>query len=115
LLKRAEPAQKENMNRELKARIWDGNNKHFVYPEILELNAGLEYQLWTGLKDSYATEEYFGDIIEDVLGERWLIEDGYSAVLFTNIKTNEAKYSWELPTHKVIGNIWENPELLETK
>ena len=70
---------------------------------------------YTGLKDSYAVEEYFDDIIEEEDGTRRVIEDGSSAVLFKNPQEKyDIKYFWELlGSHKVIGNIYENPELLE--
>ncbi len=68
---------------------------------------------YTGLKDSDVVEEYFGDIIEENDGTRRIIEDGCSAVLFKDVITGGIKYFWELSFHKVIGNIYENKELLE--
>jgi len=70
---------------------------------------------YTGLHDSYGNEEYFSDIIEDEDGIRRIIEDGCSAVWFTNTQeSKDVKYFWEITKpHKVIGNIYENPELLE--
>ena len=67
---------------------------------------------YTGLRDSYGIEEYFGDVIEDEDGTRRVIDDGCSAVLFVNTRAgNDIKYFWKLGVHKVIGNIYENPEL----
>ena len=68
---------------------------------------------YTGLKDSYSIDEYFGDIIEEKDGVRLIIEDGLSSVWYKNIKTGGGKYFWQLDVHKVIGNIFENPELWE--
>lgn len=71
---------------------------------------------YTGLKDSYAKEEYFGDIIREEDGTIRIIEDGCSAVLFRNPQvTFDIKYFWELKQHEVIGNIYENPEIMEAK
>ena len=68
---------------------------------------------YTGLKDSYATEEYFDYIIEEEDGTRRVIEDGCSAVLFKNTKMeHDIKYFWQLGPHKVIGNIHQNPDLI---
>jgi len=68
---------------------------------------------YTGLKDSYSIDEYFGDIIEEKDGVRLIIEDGLSSVWYKNMKTGGGKYFWQLDVHKVIGNIHKNPELLE--
>jgi len=71
---------------------------------------------YTGLHDSNVAQEYFGDIIEDDDGVRYVIEDGDSAVLFKNIKTGVISFFWHLmKPHRIIGNIYENKELLGEK
>ena len=71
---------------------------------------------YTGLKDSLAIEEYFGDIVRDAEDNLWLIKDACSAVIYGGITTKSDRYFWQMNTpHYVIGNKWSNPELLETR
>lgn len=71
----------------------------------------IELMRYTGLKDSEVVEEYFGDIIEEDDGTRRVIEDEASVVAFRIVGGKNIKYFWDLLPHKVIGNIYENPEL----
>lgn len=85
--------------------------RELVKPWLLAGNKPDEY---TGLKDSYAKEEYFGDFIKEADGTIRVIEDGDSAVLYLNRRATDAsKYFWDLHGHKVIGNVRNNPELLK--
>ncbi len=108
--------------REIKFKFWDTTLKEFTrYYEaspndIFEFNQGRYIALqYTGLGDSEAKEEYFGYIIEEDDGTKRVIEDGASVVLFKAIVGKDIKYFWELLPHKVIGNIWQNEELLGVK
>ncbi len=100
--------------RPLKFRIWDGNNRHFVYPEILELNAGLEYQQFTGLLDKQGKEIYEGDIVHWTYSRRLVRGEvawgtcGFWIKGWVDIL--EAQYHWPC---EVIGNIYESKSLLE--
>ena len=81
--------------------------------ELDDYNLYSGKQFYTGLKDSEVVEEYFGDIIEEDDGTRRVIEDEVSFVAFRIIGGKGIKYFWELLPHTVIGNIYENLELLK--
>ena len=112
--------------REHKFRAWYKPTKVMGEPETiqdmtsytpsLDIDDRFILMQYTGLLDSYATEEYIGDIIEEEDGTKRIIEDGNSVVYFINTKEKfDVKYFWHLKVHKVIGNIYSNPELLEVK
>ena len=122
-------------NRKLKFRAWDTLAKKFTYPDkgyqghyVLTLNGqfqnlqngsgGDEYvvQQWTGLNDYENNNIYEGDIVRYELdgtvytqtvgwgNNGWEMIDTrlYSTPLITN-----------LPNFEVIGNVFENSELLK--
>jgi hypothetical protein len=124
-------------NRQLKFRAWDIVAKRFTYPDkgyqghyVLTLNGeffnlqngsgGDEYivQQWTGLNDYENNNIYEGDIVRYELdgtvytqtvgwgNNGWEMIDTrlYSTPLITN-----------LPNFEVIGNIFENSELLNNE
>jgi hypothetical protein len=124
-------------NRILKFRAWDKLAKQFTYPDkgyqghyVLTLNGqfhnlqngsgGDEYvvQQWTGLNDYENNNIYEGDIVRYELdgtvytqtvrwrNNFWEMEDArlYGTPLITN-----------LPNFEVIGNIFENSELLNNE
>ncbi len=116
--------------RENKFRIWDTASKTWVSGNSWGINlkgeivcptadktlslASKQFILiqYTGLKDSQAVEEYYGDIITATLdgGDEWelfVIEDGLSVVLYRNIDTDQIWYFWQMSVSYVIGNIYE--------
>lgn len=123
--------------REIKFRAWDIENKKMLSPEITESLMSLygwsqRVFLWlqyTGLEDKNGWEIYEGDIVEVQNGDCgkvifdcarfrlncWFRRDK-KPVYFKNRDKKPIyfkKYDWF--SAEVIGNIYENPELLEAK
>lgn len=112
----------KNKTREIKFRTWDIDNKimeyidnkcywmlHDTYYDVL-----MQY---TGLKDKNKKEIYEGDILEydgkgcDVVS----FEDG-SFIVKSKGKYNVAHLNLQQGSvSEVVGNIYENPELLKEK
>ena len=118
--------------REIKFRAWDKINKEMfnvesmnfqerrVYRDIVsyrEFN-GVELMQYTGLNDKNNKEIYEGDILFESFGEK------YYKVIFEN-GGFRAEFNGDFEEHffdlidvvaqscKVVGNIYENPELME--
>ena len=95
--------------------LFDNNDK-----ELYNQTNKIELMQYTGLKDKNGVEIYEGDIIKD--GSRlWKIEiSPIYGIFFILTKGGHSRCygdfgSYLVDEFKVIGNIYENPELLESK
>jgi uncharacterized phage protein (TIGR01671 family) len=115
------------MNREIKFRAWDNECKVIRdYDELkgLTLDAldasDFKLEQFAGLKDVNGKDIYVGDVIKSNYKyaqpkvSQIITEDGNSYILGEDLATgNEMLVSDHIGEIEVIGNVHENPELLE--
>lgn len=110
------------MNREIKFRIWNDYDKKIIHwNELLEKNLANiftipSYDKWlmqyTGLHDKDGKEIYEGDIVkyENMTGKIMFFNGSF---ILSDLEETE---EWELGVIneevEIIGNIYDNPELL---
>jgi len=105
-------------NREIKFRTWNSSTKKWVYP-VLDISnpfsyAGCEFSQFTGKHDQDGKEIWEGDIIDFDIQE-W---GGRGNIHVVEWDAISAEWSWgggitsDMEFRKVIGNIYENPELI---
>ena len=113
--------------REIKIRIWDNVQKKMLYKlsdywiffedgnTIRPIQDHLDIQQFTGLYDIFGKEIYEGDVCE--ITNTWTVfkkEVVFKDACFGFQGTN-GMFIPNQDLMEVVGNIYENPELLETK
>jgi len=121
------------MNRIIKFRVWDKTNKRWEDEGVL-LRASngtvasnqpelYDVQQFTGFKDENGKDVFEGDIIETIeetiskgnliISGEIIYDDGSWLVDFAMFGVARELSSFTDLGIEVIGNVWENPELLD--
>lgn len=121
------------MSRDIKFRAWEKNLKQIIPVYNIDFKSQMinkdaawrlfdevELMQYTGLKDKNDKEICKGDILEFVaVGTKWVVGFRNSAFVISHKNSNvnilyDCAIEDGILTHmKVIGNIYENPELLK--
>lgn len=105
--------------REIKFRVWIEKGKRMLYDSSLAIKGnqiieeiGTKVMQFTGLKDKNDKEIYEGDIVETRYGKGKITYDETNACFTPNVAAMDFE-AWDIDYLEVIGNIYENPELIK--
>ena len=114
--------------REIKFRAWDEVNKRMIYKcrwQACNNDVNMVLMQYTGLKDKNGKEIYEGDIVHynpndlgmyfHCVNEDDFVISWHGGAFFVDWNAKLPLYKIEGQDIKVVGNIYENPELLEDK
>lgn len=88
-------------------KLKNGRHKEFSFDDI-------ELMQFTGLYDKHRKEVFEGDIVKDNYGEIGSVEwDSEKLQFFISTYDGGCFFDQETRVYEIIGNIHENPELLE--
>lgn len=99
-----------------KFRVWDKHDGEMA--EWKEINENCDIMRYTGCKDKYDREIYEGDLLRGDIGIYKVIRDEkFNTFRYKDIN-HDCFYPFELYSYRglnleVIGNIYENPEILK--
>lgn len=112
--------------RELKFRAWGNHIKEYLGTNLVDVASMLgdllkqgnwTIEQYTGLKDKSGKEIYIGDVVSehqgDIVGEVVQKPSGEYRIAWIGIFGGESVLYDHLSLCEVIGNIHDNPELLE--
>lgn len=129
------------MNKEIKFRAWDKRNERWEYFVIYPTDENREYTIsfgskiynflieekrldreswgqFTGLKDKNDKEIYKGDIVKFMSEENLIVEFYKAHFIICPLDRRAHEDLWkalERNDVEIVGNIYENSELLEAK